>query len=204
MSGRSTPATAAAPRVPYDENGNNGLIIATTSEHHQPISKELLSEIFKHVDHRSLLSCQLVCKRWKTLIQSSHEVSAPWRKKAEMAVGRALPIDEEAPWTMYYLICEKRLFYRNLLKNHSGEADFLNWRILSDNDSWTVECPPRGVPDLPKDPVFDGQPEDYCFVTAYSESWKEQVVDLLDEGCSEYLLDRLRPVIRVGSWWILS
>ncbi|XP_076280084.1 uncharacterized protein LOC143208956 [Lasioglossum baleicum] len=62
-------------REEFDEERENGLIFAD-----RYIPGELLTQIFTYVDHKSLLSCQLVCKRWEMLIKSY-----VWRKVAELA-----------------------------------------------------------------------------------------------------------------------
>lgn len=180
-------------RVTYDEASNNGLIIRE-----KYIPEELLCEIFCHVDHKTLCNCQLVCKQWNLLIQGY-----VWRKKAERTLGKTLPVDANAPWTMYYFICDKKAFGRNLIKNHSGKSGLnSDWTTVHDGgDGWKVECPAVGVPPLPQDPVFDGK--QYCFVTSYGHCWKQQTIDLIDKGFTEYLLDNLQPTIKVIIWFEL-
>lgn len=209
-------------RVPYDENSSNGLLLFEDKF----IPDELMIEIFCHyIDHKSLKSCQLVCKRWNLLIQSYI-----WRKKAELTIHHSLPIDEDASWTMYYLICDKKPFYRNLIKNHSGEEGLKstevttnrsfyrnryvnfndqdweiesesvdlrsNWNVIYDGGHhWAVESPPVGVPPLPQDPVF--KETNHCFVTSFGLCWKEQIIDLIKEGASDYLMDKIQPTIKV-------
>jgi hypothetical protein len=179
--------TVSENRIIYDETCNNGLIIKD-----KYIPEELLSAIFCYVDYKTLLTCQLVCKRWNFLIQSY-----VWRKKAEITSCHTLPVDENALWTMYYFICAKKPFYKNLIKNDSIDSRFQdNWTIInSGGDGWIVECPPVGTPPLPEDPIFNGK--NYCFVTSYNKCSKYQIVNLIEEGFSEYLLDNLQPVIKV-------
>lgn len=174
------------PRVKFDTNGDNGLNIVN-----KYIPEELLSDILLYADHTTLLNCQLVCKRWKVLIQSY-----VWRKKAEMILKRPMPLD--MPWSVFYAICKKKPFERNLLKNHSGKDGVeKNWRVLSQGgDHWRVECPPLGVPLLPvTEPVFEGKQN--CFATSYYSCSKEQTVDLLAEGLTSRILDFLQPPIVV-------
>ncbi|KAJ8688361.1 hypothetical protein QAD02_024156 [Eretmocerus hayati] len=163
---------------------------------HTPIPDELLSKIFCYTDHKTLLSCQLVCKHWYHLI-----VDYIWHKKAEFVVGNTLPLTDKIPWTVFYFICDQRPFYKNLLKNHSGECGTLkHWNVLENGgDGWAVEKRPKSVRPLPKDPVFKGNKS--CFVTSFSRCMKEQVINLLDEGFSEYLLDQLQPTIKVSEWF---
>jgi len=176
------------PRIEYDEQSDNGLMIC---DRYMPA--ELLAEIFcLYVDYKTLLNCQLVCKRWKTLIQSY-----VWRKKVEMILGKPFPRHEQISWQMFYLICKKKPFERNLLKNHSGEHGRKHWRIICDGgDRWGIEKPPAGVPDLPlNEPVFEGK--QICFTTSYDTCMKVQNINLIAEGLHPYLLDVLQPPITV-------
>lgn len=176
-------------RVPFEESENNGLVLSD-----KYIPEELLGELFCYVDCKSLLNCQLVCKRWKDLIQEY-----VWRKKAELIFGQSLQClkSYELPWTVYYKICKKNPFERNLLKNHSGQEGLKKHWVISrqGGDHWRIEKPPVGVPPLPDDPVFEGK--NSCFVTSYSLCSKRQIVDLIAEGLSDVLLDTFQPPIQV-------
>ncbi|CAD6204913.1 GSCOCG00003047001-RA-CDS [Cotesia congregata] len=180
-------------RVPFEEDENNGLMLAD-----KYIPEELIGELLCYVDHKSLLNCQLVCRRWKDLIREY-----VFRKKAEMTFGQSLQClsNCEDPWKIYYKICKKNPFERNLLKNHSGQDGLKkHWVITRQGgDHWKIESPPVGVPPLPKDPVFEGS--NSCFVTSYSQCSKRQLIDLLDEGLSDVLLDTFQPTIEVGEWY---
>ncbi|XP_076750914.1 F-box only protein 6 [Xylocopa sonorina] len=179
-------------RVMFDEKSENGLIVGG-----KYLPEELLAEIFCYVDYTSLLNCQLVCTRWKILIRNY-----VWRKKAEIALGRSLLFDKVVPWDAYYLICKKRPFERNLVKNHSGEYGTQKyWKILSDGGNrWKVENPPVGVPPLPSNEhVFEGK--QFCFVTSYNICTKVQVIDLEKEGLTLYVLNNLQPPIVVSEWY---
>ncbi|CAL7946623.1 unnamed protein product [Xylocopa violacea] len=176
----------------FDEKSENGLIVCG-----KYLPEELLAEIFCYVDYTSLLNCQLVCTRWKILIRNY-----VWRKKAEISLGRSLLFDKEVPWDVYYLICKKRPFERNLVKNHSGEYGTQKyWNILSDGGNrWKVENPPVGVPPLPSNEhVFEGK--QFCFVTSYNMCTKVQVIDLEKEGLTLYVLNNLQPPIVVSEWY---
>jgi len=174
-------------RTIFNEKSDNGLLICGNH-----IPPELLTEIFCCVDPKSLLNCQLVCKRWKILIQSY-----VWRKKAEMTVDKLLLRHIEIPWQAFYHICKKKPFERNLLKNHSGQNGKKYWQILFEGgDRWVVEKPPIGVPELPSAPVFEGLQT--CFATSYKNCTKTQIIDLITEGFHPYLLDVVQPPIMVS------
>lgn len=179
-------------RVMYDEKSDNGLVLGG-----KYLPEELLAEIFCYVDYKSLLNCQLVCKLWKILIQTY-----VWRKKAEISFGRSLLLYKEVPWHVYYLICKKKPFERNLVKNHSGECGrHKYWKILSEGgDCWKVENPPVGVTPLPSNElIFEGK--QFCFVTSYRSCTKAQIIDLEVEGLTSYMLDELQPIIVVSEWY---
>ncbi|XP_076220957.1 F-box only protein 6 isoform X2 [Nomia melanderi] len=179
-------------RIEFDEESDNGLVLAD-----KYLPGELLSYIFLYVDYKSLLNCQLVCKRWQILIQSY-----VWRKRAAFSVGRSVLFTKNVPWHVYYLICKKKPFERNLIKNNSGEHGIKkHWKILEEGgDRWTVENPPLGVPLLPSnEPVFEGKK--FCFATSYRKCMKAQTIDLEEEGFTPYVLDELQPPIVVSEWY---
>ena len=183
---------AMTTRTIFDEKSENGLVLAG-----KYMPEELQAEILCHVDYKSLLNCQLVCKRWRILIQSY-----VWRKKAEVTLGRLLLVDKDAHWHIYYLMCKKKPFERNFIKNSSGEhGQKKYWTIISDGgDGWTVENPPVGVPPLPtNDPVLAGK--QFCFATSYRTSLKVQRIDLEAEGLTPYVLDNWQPPIVVSEWY---
>ncbi|CAL1687828.1 unnamed protein product [Lasius platythorax] len=183
----------AAPRVMFDEAGDNGLVVCD-----RYLPAELLAEIFCRAHPETLLNCQLVCKRWRLVIQNY-----VWRKKAELALGKPFPrhVEEEIPWRVFYRICETRPFEKNLLRNHSGERDMKYWEILSNGgDFWRIETPPTGVPELPStESIFGGR--QICFATSYHSCTKKQIVDLVAEGFHPYVLDVLQPPIVVSEWY---
>lgn len=174
-------------REVFDEKVENGLIVSGTY-----LPEELLAEILCYVDYSSLSKCRLVCKRWKDLTETY-----VWRKKAEISLGRSLLFRTEVPWYFYYLICVKKPFERNLIKNHSGEEGTeSHWDTVTQGENWKVENPPIGVPLLPNnEPVLEGK--QYCFVTSFRLCIKRQVIRLEEEGLLPCILDELQPPIVV-------
>ncbi|XP_058806093.1 F-box only protein 2-like isoform X2 [Phymastichus coffea] len=157
---------------------------------------ELLLKILCNVDHKTLLGCQLVCKHWNFLIKDY-----VWQKKSELMLRKSLVLDQQTPWTIHYFICDHKPFYKNLIKNHSGEnGPNKHWDIIENGgNGWSVEHPPQGVRALPKDPVFEDKYN--CFVASFGKCWKEQVINLVKEGFSEYMIDHLQPTIQVSEWF---
>ncbi|XP_066589065.1 F-box only protein 6-like isoform X2 [Prorops nasuta] len=183
---------AMSNQTTFDANGENGLIMGD-----KYLPEELLIEIFIYTDYKTLLKCQLVCKRWKDLLQEY-----VWRKKAEMIIDRSLSSDKDLPWYVYYLICKKRPFERNLLKNHSGQYGVKkHWKIVAEGGNrWVVENPPVGVPPLSANvPIFEGK--QCCFATSYINCCKVQKIDLEEEGLHPLLLDNLQPPVQVSEWY---
>lgn len=181
-------------RVEFDEDSNNGMIL---SDHYIPA--ELLIDLMcNYIDEKTLLSCQRVCKRWNILI-----TDFVWHKKAERKSKTKFPQDDKLTWKDYYLIYAKNLFIKNLLKNHSGEEGLSDhWNIVSNGgDRWIVECPPVGAPSLPEGPEFENK--EHCFVTSFTVSTKEQVIDLYNEGFTANILDHMQPPIEVSLMLIL-
>ncbi|XP_015520933.1 F-box only protein 44 isoform X1 [Neodiprion lecontei] len=179
-------------RVKFDENSDNGLVLTD-----RYLPEELLSEILFHVDHKTLLNCQLVCKRWQLILQNY-----VWRKKAEAVIGQHLDINEETSWLLYYNICSKKFLEKNLIKNHSGKnGPRKHWKVITENgDNWGVECPPIGAPPLPiSEPIFEGK--QHCFVTSYYNCSKQQTIDLIAEGVPPQLLEIFQPPIVVSEWY---
>lgn len=190
--------------VQHNEESSNGLLVQE-----RYIPEELLSRIFCYLDHKTLLSCQLVCKQWRFLIQDF-----VWHKKAEQSTGKAIPVDKTIPWPLYYFTCAKLPFGKNLMKNHSGELGVdAHWTVVATaGNGWGVENPPLGVLSLPEDPVFEGK--QHCFVTSYYTEYsprmgnyscrKYQIVDLLEMGFTKYLLDYIQPKITVYKFFDCS
>ena len=172
--------------TPEDVDINNGFIL-----NGQRIPTELIAKILSYVDHKSLRNSQFVCKRWWILMESY-----VWKKKAEMIMGCSLQTIKDAPWSVFYTICSKKPFNRNLVKNHSGEYGVDKyWEILGQR-GWKVENPPVGVPALPDtEPIFQGKP--YCFATTYYDCSKQQTIELAAEGLNSVLLDKFQPPIVV-------
>jgi len=181
--------TSPATRVIFDKKGNHGFTICGRDIPAE-LPAELLAEIFCRVDLKTLLNCQLVCKRWWIVIQNYI-----WRKRTELTLGKPIPRREEIPWHAFYLICKRKPFERNLVKNHSGEQEMKHWEICNHSNCWLVENP-VWWPEMPlTEPIFEGK--EICFVTFYNCT-KRQLVDLVAEGLHPYVLDVLQPPIVVS------
>ncbi|XP_031625517.1 F-box only protein 44-like [Contarinia nasturtii] len=179
------------PRVEFSEDSDNGMVFNDI-----PVPEELISRIFcYYVDAKSLLNCQLVCKRWNMLM-----TDYVWRKKAIIRTGHHFTLEEPYDWKDYYSIITVN-FGKNLLTNHSGaEGIRKGWNNLRNGgDGWKIERSPLGVPPLPEEPDFGNS--QYCFVTSYSDCIKEQTIYLSKVGFSANVLDSMQPVIEISEWY---
>lgn len=171
----------------FDEEDDNGLVLC---DRYLPI--EVLMEIFCHADPRTLLTCQLVCKRWKMLMRHV------WHKKTERMLGKPFPWDDKLPWPVFYFTCTHKPYEKNLVWNHSGAQNLNHWEItFNGGDHWKVEEPPIGVPELQTEPMFDDR--QICFVTSHGNCSKIQNINLMREGIHPYILDIYQPPIVVSS-----
>ncbi|KAF7993029.1 hypothetical protein HCN44_005810 [Aphidius gifuensis] len=174
---------------------NNGLLMSD-----KYIPEEVISQILiQYVDYKSLVNCQVVCKHWNNLIQDYI-----WRRKSELIVGQSLCLITDMSWIVYYQICHKKPFNRNLIKNYSGKDNLDDWLfICQGREGWTVEKPPiSGVLEIPKEAQFDDK--QCCFVTASHNSVKRQVIHLDNTGLSSEFFDNYHPLIEIGEWYTCS
>ncbi|KAG5306683.1 FBX6 protein, partial [Acromyrmex charruanus] len=180
----------SSPRVMFDEEGDNGLVLC---DKYLPV--EILIEIFCYVDCKTLMNCQLVCKRWKMLM------NYVWHKKTEQTLAKPFPWNDKIPWSVFYFACTKKPYERNLLRNHSGTEGMHHWDLGSNGgDQWRIEEPPVGVPKLPQtEPMFKDR--QICFTTSYQRCSKMQDIYLTDEGIHPYILDTYQPPIVVSEWY---
>lgn len=154
---------------------------------------EVLIEILCHADCQTLMRCQLVCKRWKMLM------NYVWHKKTEQTLGKPFPWTDGMPWSVFYLTCAKKPYERNLVKNHSGAEGTNHWELICNGgDRWMVEEPPVGVPEPPQtESMFKNRK--ICFTTSFHSCAKKQDIDLIREGIHPYILDTYQPPIVVMS-----
>ncbi|KAM8926949.1 F-box only protein 2 [Pelodytes ibericus] len=140
-----------------------------------------------------ILVCRLVCSQWRNLVDGV-EV---WRMKCQEE-GFADPARETETdnWRTVYFLSKKK---RNLIKNNSGQADFEfdSWETSHNGgDSWALESiPGDNGQDFPEEDVKK------YFVTSFEWCSKFQIIDLVNEGYWEELLDIDQPDIVVRDWY---
>ncbi|XP_075212144.1 F-box only protein 44-like isoform X2 [Lycorma delicatula] len=190
-----------------DENGfvlSAVLIGSTKKEFYIP--EEILALILSYVDLEDLIfKCRLVCHSWKRIIEDvavRHKAERDCASKLKTAVLSNTDLKKKVilPWYLYYWICKKKIFGRNLLKNNCGQ-DMLNfWVILSNGgDQWVVEDVPNGADSLPQCDDFMGKTS--CFATSFHSNSKAQLINLSSEGLVPKIMDEHQPVIRVSEWY---
>jgi len=107
--------TPSSSRVIFDEEGVNGLILCD-----KYLPNEMLMEIFCYADYKTLLSCQLVCKRWKMLIENSKV----WRKKKYKMVLATFLFDYN--WCSDIIVGSYIHIIELTISRNAGE--FVDWR----------------------------------------------------------------------------
>ncbi|XP_052219098.1 F-box only protein 6-like isoform X2 [Dreissena polymorpha] len=106
-------------------------------------------------------------------------------------------LGEEEDFRRLYI---KRPYERNLMKNCDASQDMKHWKVTkSGGDGWQVEKSPIGLHPLSQLTHTDGPVG--CWATSYGSCHKYQIIDLLEVGCSEHVLDVVRPSIRVSEWY---
>ncbi|XP_044844638.1 F-box only protein 17-like isoform X2 [Mauremys mutica] len=150
----------------------------------------LLARILSWVPGRDLLTrCRPVCRRWRDLIDGP----TVWRLQGERrpGLGATLAAARLCPPPRWSRICLLEPFGRNLLRNPCGQDQFSHWQVQHGGHGWQVEenrCP------------VEGAPAQTCFVSSFGWCVKSQLVDLLEEGLWEELLDTYQPEIYISDW----
>ncbi|XP_018304360.1 F-box only protein 6 isoform X2 [Mycetomoellerius zeteki] len=198
-------ATPSNFHVEFDEENDDGLILC---DKFLPV--EMLMKIFAHIDCKTtIMNCLLVCKRWKTLM------TYVWYKKTKQTLmDKSILWNNEVPWSIYYIACSKKLFERNLIRNHSGAIGICKWEIPTKKIGLNnvqlfrslilVEKLPDSVPELPQtEPLFRDTQTcfNFCLFEKGEIPSKEQYIHLEYEGISPYILDTYQPPIMVSDWY---
>ncbi|KAM4736732.1 uncharacterized protein FYW61_004397 [Anableps anableps] len=152
------------------------------------IPLDILEEIYLNLPaHLVVCVCRLVCHYWKDVADSE----SLWRERCRRE-GYAVRESSKSPsdWRLFYFMCKKR---KNLIKNPRGEDELRGWRILRNGgDGWRIERP------MAPHPNKEIQTN---FVTSFHMCTKSQLIDLVEEGYSQALLDEVQPHIRVSDWY---
>ncbi|XP_042700847.2 F-box only protein 17-like isoform X1 [Chrysemys picta bellii] len=156
-----------------------------------PLPDELLAQILSWVPGRALVTrCRLVCRRWRDLIDGP----TVWRLQGERCpgLGATLAAARLCLPPRWSRICILEPFGRNLVRNPCGQDQFSHWQVERGGDGWKVE--ENGCP-------VEDAPAQTCFTTSFDWCVKSQLVDLLEEGLWEELLDTYQPEIYISDWW---
>uniref|UniRef100_A0A3P8WV57 F-box protein 44, tandem duplicate 9 n=1 Tax=Cynoglossus semilaevis TaxID=244447 RepID=A0A3P8WV57_CYNSE len=153
-----------------------------------PLPLEILEEIFLNLPRNQVvLTCRLVCSRWKVVADSESLWKERCRREGlHLRDGSRIPED----WRLFYFLCKKR---RNLIKNPKGDRKMEDWVIQENGgDGWKLEKPM--VPH-PNKTVLKN------FVTSYGMCRKVQLIDLVKEGYSPVFMDTFQPHIKISDWY---
>ncbi|XP_073405153.1 F-box only protein 17-like [Dendrobates tinctorius] len=156
----------------------------------EPFPEEILLLILSFVPAQDLvLRCRLVSRRWKHLVDSP----SVWRIKCEREHKKEILLMAEKcrsfAWPKVYVMSP---FSRNLLRNPFGAEILSHWNIIHGALGWGVETNLS---------VLEGAEQQICFVTSFMWCKKFQIIDLLQEGLSEHLLDVHQPSICISDWY---
>ncbi|KAJ3585914.1 hypothetical protein NHX12_012321 [Muraenolepis orangiensis] len=149
---------------------------------------ELLQEIFVHLPaHQVVLVGRRVCREWRALADSESLWRERCRREGYQPSDEALVLKD---WKMFYFLTKAR---RNLLKNPRADEGLRHWNIVSKmGDGWRVENVMKTHPN---------EETTKNFVTSYGPCSKSLLVDLRKEGYNDYLMDKVKPHIRVTDWY---
>ncbi|XP_053307804.1 F-box only protein 2 [Spea bombifrons] len=138
-----------------------------------------------------VLVCRLVCHQWKNIVDGA-EI---WRIKCRRdGLAETARDAERGGWKTSYFLHRRK---KNLIRNHRAEEDLDSWEVVANGgDGWNVE-------ELPGDNGRDFPIEGIrkYFATSFEWCSKAQVIDLLNEGYWEELLDTEQPNIVINDWY---
>nr|XP_033812839.1 F-box only protein 27-like isoform X2 [Geotrypetes seraphini] len=151
---------------------------------------ELLLLVLSFLPSRDLvLQCRLVCRRWRSLVDSP----CLWRLKCgrrwRTSQLEALHGCPNVSWARVYV---KEPFGRNLLRNPCGREQFQHWELRHGGHGWRVENNRSNL---------EGAEDQRSFVSSFNWCTKWQVIDLLKEGLWKELLDHHQPEISISDWY---
>uniref|UniRef100_A0A8C5QFD3 F-box protein 2 n=1 Tax=Leptobrachium leishanense TaxID=445787 RepID=A0A8C5QFD3_9ANUR len=134
-----------------------------------------------------VLVCRLVCNQWKNIVDGADL----WQMKCHQEGFDEM---ETGNWKTVYFLKKRK---KNLIKNPCGEEGFEFWdEIQNEGDGWNIE-------ELPGDCGMEFPTEGVQKYYASSFEWcsKSQLIDLLQEGYCEELMDVEQPHIMINDWY---
>ncbi|XP_064610254.1 F-box only protein 44-like [Liolophura sinensis] len=163
---------------------------------------DILETVLSFVPAKRLLTYRRVGKRWRDIIDGQ----TLWRNKCE----RDKVLTEN--W-LRFLYCVhgdhepinyRQLYFsspytRNLIKNPCAKEKLKYWQVRHNGGhGFTSERDHPGSHSITQyAPIKEDVP---CWATSFALCQKTQLVDLVAEGCSISVLDRLRPPIHISEW----
>ncbi|KAF8794543.1 F-box only protein 17 like protein [Argiope bruennichi] len=159
------------------------------------IPDDLLIDILSYVPAEDLIkNCRLVCKDWKSIVDG-HSV---WKLKCKREKKCIPSISlRNIPNHYYEKIYIHDPYGKNLIQNPYGEEGLAKWVITRNRgDGFIIENPPAGAEPVPQEVGSQS-----CFATTYYPCMKHQLIDLLENGISEEILQVETTKIKIGEWF---
>ncbi|XP_069500327.1 uncharacterized protein [Ambystoma mexicanum] len=157
-----------------------------------PLPDELLLHILSFVPAQDLLlQCRAVCRRWQSLVDTSTLWLLKFEREQQMEMlqlANHFP-SYAIPWSLVYV---KKPFNCNLLRNACGKEGMRYWHAKNGGRNWSLEDNRTHV---------QGAEAQTCFVSTYYWCEKWQMVDLLQKGLWQELLDHHQPEICISDWY---
>ncbi|XP_077998271.1 F-box only protein 44-like [Glandiceps talaboti] len=163
------------------------------------VPDNVLTVILSCVPDKDLLNCMLVCKRWYMTIQQP----TFWKIKC-LNAGRLLRELVNIPSAEWRNVYFKNPYGRNLIRNPCGDDGVSkDWIILMNGgnqlrvEDSDIGCKPKPIEMLEETDTSSTK----NFASSYGWCHRVQVIDLIKEGCSEYVMDEIRPDIDISEWY---
>lgn len=166
---------------------------------------EIILVIFGKISFDDLRNASLVCKKWFEIIENEEF----WKNKIknELNIKLKWDLDVKSLKSIY----SKKLIGRNLIKNSSGENQFDFWQISNEQ----IKKDYNIVGNFSRTEGFIIENFDECSVPAYNENnepikkfatsyfsiYKYQIIDLVSEGLSSVLIDKLKPNLSIKDFY---
>ncbi|CAG7717148.1 unnamed protein product [Allacma fusca] len=173
----------------FDQSSVNGFILCGKF-----IPETALEILLSFVPVSDILKLRRVCQLWKDIVSRR----SFWKEAFERngLNWKAIPNnvkEKEDAWIVLFCALKHRIFTKNFVRNHSGEAQFTHWEKLQDGgDRIIIESPPGGISPLPINPDYASGIES-AFVTSYGWSTIRQKIDLKEAGLTPEVMKAMIP-----------
>ncbi|XP_078518494.1 F-box only protein 27-like [Lissotriton helveticus] len=155
-----------------------------------PLMNELLLHVLSFVPaHDLLLHCRCVSRKWRGLVDTPTLWILKCKREQRLELLDASRLKRNLAWFRAYV---KMPLSRNLLRNPCGQEGMRYWDARNGMAEWVVQ---ENFVHL------SGAEAQTCFVSTHMWCEKFQIIDLLQEGLWEELLDNHKPEICISDWY---